>query len=148
MSFLGLLPKASVQFVVRRFPGWGGGGLEGLEKWGRRGSDITCHQGSPLRPEWAGHSLSEQHNCALCLSAFNTLMVALLHKYIHFPGGSDGKESACNAGDPDSIPGLGRSPGEGNANLIHYSCLEHFMDRRAWRATVHGVQRIEHDLET
>jgi len=45
-----------------------------------------------------------------------------------FPGGSDGKESACHAGDPDSIPGLGRSPGEGNGNSFQYSCLENSMD--------------------
>ena len=55
-----------------------------------------------------------------------------------FPGGSYGKESACNAGDPGSIPGLGRSPGEGNGNPIQYSCLENSMDRGAWWATVHG----------
>ena len=47
--------------------------------------------------------------------------------------------SACNAGDPGSIPGLGRSPGEGNGNPLQYSCLENSMDRGAWRATVHGV---------
>ena len=56
-----------------------------------------------------------------------------------FPGGSVGKESACNAGDPGSIPGLGRSPGEGNGNPLPYSCLENRMDRGAWWATVHGV---------
>ena len=56
-----------------------------------------------------------------------------------FPGGSDGKESACNAGDPGWIPGSRRSPGEGHGNPLHYSCLEHPMDRGAWRATVHGV---------
>ena len=56
-----------------------------------------------------------------------------------FPGGSDGKESACNAGDPGSIPGLGRSSGEGNGNPLQYSCLENSMDRGAWRATVHEV---------
>ena len=55
------------------------------------------------------------------------------------PGGSDGMESACNAGDPGSIPGLGRSPGKGNGNLLQYSCLENSMDRVAWWATVHGV---------
>ena len=48
-----------------------------------------------------------------------------------FPGGSDGKASACNAGDLGSIPALGRSPGEGNGNLVQYSCLENSMDRRA-----------------
>ena len=50
-----------------------------------------------------------------------------------FPGGLDGKESACNVGDLDSIPGSGRSPGEGN---LQYSWLEKFMDRGAWQATV------------
>ena len=54
-----------------------------------------------------------------------------------FPGGSDGKESACNE-DLGLIPGLGRSPGEGNGNPFQYSCLENFMDRGAWWATVHG----------
>ena len=58
-----------------------------------------------------------------------------------FPGGSDGKEPACNAGDPGSVPGLGRSPGEGNGNPFHYSCLEKPMDRGAWRVTVHGVTK-------
>ena len=56
-----------------------------------------------------------------------------------FPGGSVGKESACNAGDPGSIPGWGRSPGEGNGYPLQYSCLENPMDRGAWWATVHGV---------
>ena len=56
-----------------------------------------------------------------------------------FPGGSDNKESACNAGDSGSIPGLGRSLGEGNGNPLQYSCLENSMDRGAWWATVHGV---------
>ena len=56
-----------------------------------------------------------------------------------FPGGSDGKESACNAGDLDSIPGSGRFPEEGNGNPLQYSCLENSMDRGAWQATVHGV---------
>ena len=48
------------------------------------------------------------------------------------PGGSDGKASAYDAGDPGSIPGLGRSPGEGNGNPLQYSCLENPMDREAW----------------
>ena len=49
-----------------------------------------------------------------------------------FPGGSEGKASACNAGDQGSIPGSGRSPGEGNGNPLWYSCLENPMDGRAW----------------
>ena len=56
-----------------------------------------------------------------------------------FPGGSDGRESACNARDQGLIPGSRRSPGEGNGYLLQYSCLEHSMDRGAWRATVYGV---------
>ena len=60
-----------------------------------------------------------------------------------FPGSSDGKESACNAGDLDSIPGLGRSPGEGNSNPLQYSCLENPIDRGAWWATVHGVAKTQ-----
>ena len=62
-----------------------------------------------------------------------------------FPGGSDGKESACNAGDPDLIPWLQRSPVEGNGYPLQYSCLENPMDRGALWATVHGSQRVGHD---
>ena len=58
-----------------------------------------------------------------------------------FPGGSDGKESACSAGDPGLIPGLRRSPGGGNGNPLQYSCLENSMDRGAWRATVLGITK-------
>ena len=61
-------------------------------------------------------------------------------------GGSDGKESACNAGDPGSIPGSGRSPGEGNGNPLQYSCLENSMDREAWCGLQSmGLQRVRHD---
>ena len=59
------------------------------------------------------------------------------------PLGSDGKESACNAGDPGSIPGLGRSPGEGNDNPFQYSCLENPTDRGAWQTTLHGVTKSQ-----
>ena len=58
-----------------------------------------------------------------------------------FPGGSDGKASVCNAGDPGSIPGLGRSLGEGNGTPLQYSCWENPMDGGAWWATVHGVAK-------
>ena len=57
-----------------------------------------------------------------------------------FPGGSDGKESAHNAGDLGSVPGLGRSPGEGGGNPLQY-CLENSMDTGAWQVTVHGVAK-------
>ena len=55
------------------------------------------------------------------------------------PYNSDGKEFACNAGDPGSISGPGRFPGGGNANPLQYSCLENSLDRVAWLATAHGV---------
>ena len=58
-----------------------------------------------------------------------------------FPGGSDGKESACNAGDLGLIPGLRRSPGEGNSFPFQYSCLENSVNRKAWQATVHGIAK-------
>ena len=58
-----------------------------------------------------------------------------------FPGGSHGKESACNTGYLGLIPGLGRSPGEENGYPLQYSCLENSMDRGAWWATVHGVTK-------
>ena len=60
-----------------------------------------------------------------------------------FPDGSDGKESACNASDPGLIPGLGRSPGEGNDNPLQYSCLENSIDTGAWQATVHAVVKSQ-----
>ena len=65
-----------------------------------------------------------------------------------FPHSSVSKESACNAGDLGSIPGSGRSPKEGNSNPLQYSCLENPVDRGAWRATVHGVTGVGHDLVT
>ena len=70
--------------------------------------------------------------------------ISNLHPMIHWRGfsvGSDGKESACNAEDPDLIPGSGRSPGGGNGNPLQYPCLENSMDRAAWQATVHVVTK-------
>ena len=64
-----------------------------------------------------------------------------------YSGGSDGKKSACNEGDPGSIPKSGRSPGEGNSNLLLYSCLGNPMDRGAWRATVHGITKSQTRLK-
>ena len=58
-----------------------------------------------------------------------------------FLGGSDGKETACNVGDLESISGLGKSPVGGNGNPFQYSCLENSMDRGAWWVTVHGVAK-------
>ena len=63
-----------------------------------------------------------------------------------FPGGSNGKESACNVGDVGSIPGSGRSPGEGSGYSQSYSCLENSIDRGAWQATVHRVTKSQTQL--
>ena len=68
-----------------------------------------------------------------------TLLIISSSLLRDFPGGSDGKASVYNAGDLGSIPGLGRSPGEGNGNPLQYYCLENPMDRGAWWATVHVV---------
>ena len=79
----------------------------------------------------------------LILNAISPLLPSLC--FLH---GSIGKESACNAGDLGLIPGLGRSPGEGNGNPLQYSCLENPMDRGTWQATVHVVTRVGHGLAT
>ena len=81
-----------------------------------------------------------------CLSWTNliewfTELKLTLSSLLGFPGGSEVKASACNVGDLDSIPGLGRSRGEGNGNPLQYSCLVNPMDGGAWWATVHGVAK-------
>ena len=63
------------------------------------------------------------------------------NRSVGFPGGSDGRESACNAEDPGSIPGSERFSGEENGNPLQYSCLENSMDRGAWWATVLGITK-------
>ena len=73
------------------------------------------------------------------LNAHTQLTLDMHGRVGGFPGGSEVKASAWNAGDSGSIPGLGRSPGGGNGNPLQYSCLENSMDRGAWWATVHGV---------
>ena len=63
------------------------------------------------------------------------------------PGGSDGKTSARNAGNLGLVPGLGRSPEEGNRNPLQYSCLKNPIDREAWQGTVHGVAESQTQLK-
>ena len=65
-----------------------------------------------------------------------------------FPGGSDSRASARNVGDLGLIPGSGRSPGEGNGNPLHYSCLKNSMDKGAWQATVHGIGKSQTQLSS
>ena len=67
-------------------------------------------------------------------------------RHTSFTGGSEVKASASNAGDLGSIPGSGRSPGEGNGNPLQYSCLENPMDGGAWQVTVHGVAKSRTQL--
>ena len=80
--------------------------------------------------------------------SFNCSLSCLSGLPVGFLGGSVGKESACNAGDPGSISDLGRPPGEGIGNLLQYSCLKNPMDRGYWQTTVHGVTKVGHDLLT
>ena len=67
--------------------------------------------------------------------------ISIKEKRLGFPGGSDSKESTCNAGDLDSVPGLGRSPREGNGYPLQNTCLGNPMARGVWQATVHGVEK-------
>ena len=78
---------------------------------------------------------------------FRKTPVLLINSYLltmrGFPGASVVKESTCNAGDPGSIPGSGRSPGEGTGNPLQYFCLGNPMDRGTWQAAVHGVSKSQ-----
>ena len=78
-------------------------------------------------------------------SVFSENLLRTIKDYIFFwlgfPGGSEYKASACNAGDLGLIPGWGRSPGEGNGNPLQYSCLENPVDRGTWQATIHGFTK-------
>ena len=78
---------------------------------------------------------------------YDTVIVDTCH-YQFVPGGSDGKESACSAGDLGLIPGKERPPGEGNGYPLQYSCLGNPLDTGAWRATVHGVTKSQTQLRT
>ena len=105
------------------------------------------------------YSLSQRHVTQAPVPKIMTLLwvsrnIYDIHKHTHthigirqgFPGGSVDKESACSGENLGSIPGLGRSPGEGNGKLLQYSRLGH--SRGAWQAPVHGVTRVRHGLVT
>ena len=105
--------------------------------------------------EWVVHCLiqrpanyGQSADTACCLFLWikcycNPVMLIHLGLVYGFPGGSDDKESAYNAGDLSLIPGLGRSPGEGNGSPLQCSCLGNPMDRGVWQATVHGVAELD-----
>ena len=110
-------------------------------------SKTACQSNAKLR-----HSLGYTRTCPYfihmsmaCISSTicneNYFQLLFLKEILGFPGSSDSKESACNAGDLGLIPGSRRSPGEGNVNLPQYSCLENSMDRGGWRAIVHGAAK-------
>ena len=77
----------------------------------------------------------------LMLTPLHLIILSYVVYLIGFPGGSDGKASVCSAGDPGLIPGLERSPGEGNGKPLQYYCLENPMDRGTWWITVHRVAK-------
>ena len=92
--------------------------------------------------------MSNQNVAHITLKACVSLLRCLQYVsylMLGFPGGSDGKESACNEGDLGSILELGRSPGEGNGTPLQYSCLENTMERGAWWLQSMGLQRVGHD---
>ena len=87
--------------------------------------------------------------CWLWESGFwNQTSLFFVCHFLGFPGGSDSRGSACNAGDPGLIPRWGRSCGEGKGNPLQYSCLENPMDRGDWWATVHGITKSRTPLSS
>ena len=104
----------------------------------------------PVRIQWEGCPLQPRRWTSPETDHAGTLILELQSPELweinfccswDFLGGLDGKESACDAGDMDLIPGSGRSPGEGSGNPLQYSCLMNSMDRGAWWAIVHGVAK-------
>ena len=85
-------------------------------------------------PDWGRNMFPPTPNAVLALTTSHGL---------GFPGGSDGKESTCSAGNLGLIPGSERSSGEVNGYPFQYSCLENSMDRETWRATVHGITKSQ-----
>ena len=102
--------------------------LEREVKWAL--GSVTTNKVTPGDGIAAGQKMMLLKCCTQYVSKFGKL-----------PGGSDGKESACNVGNLGSIPESGRSPGERNGYPLQYSCLEDSMDRGAWQTTVHGVAK-------
>ena len=92
--------------------------------------------------EWSSSSCFREFSLYLTCRRVSDLCGDLFYKGTNpIPGGSNGKEFTCNAGNLGLIPGLGKCPGEGNGNPLQYSCLENSTDREDWWATVHGVAK-------
>ena len=103
----------------------------------RKDCRSTLCRKTSMQREPGNHSSAEAHAFAAAVAA----------KQLAYLKRSDGKESACNAGDLSSIPGSGRSLGEGNGNPLQYSCLKNSTDRGVWRAIIHRVKK-RHTWET
>ena len=124
--------------------------LTGCSLWGCKELDTTEWLGKRKWwwRKWRTNSASEQRNPGNARGVKQQLWTVVWRDSVDnwviswgFPGGSGVKNLPVNAGDLGSIPGSGRSPGEGNHNPLHYSCLEDPMDRRAWRVTVYEVTK-------
>ena len=96
--------------------------------------------GPGLQPQSRDHTTSKGQEPVVLTTPFYIFINLYIYAW-GFPNGSVGKESTCNAGDVGSIPGLGRSPGEGHGNPLQYSCLENPVYKGAWRATVQRVSK-------
>ena len=107
----------------------------------------TCFHRTDTLPEFFIVIFSPDIS-ASCLILSGSFFPQLELSFVGFCGGSDGKESACSSGDPGSILGWRRSPGEGNGYPLQCSCLGNLMNRGAWWAIVHGVARVGHDCGT
>ena len=114
-----------------------------LEKEMATHSSILVEKSPMDKQAWQGYSPwgCKESDTAEQLSIAQHLVTAKPHW--GFPGGSDGKESACSAADPGSIPGSGRSPEGGLGSPLQYSCLKNSVDRGPWRATVHGTAKSQ-----
>ena len=91
-------------------------------------------------------SFQISHQMPMSLVSINICMYVCVYIYMGFFGGSDGKESSCNAGDLGLIPGSGRCHEEAKSYSLQYFCLENSMDRGAWQATVHRVAKSQTQL--
>ena len=99
---------------------------------------------SPSLPDLTSLSMSIFKSIICCKRPYFILFNGwVIFHYRGFPGSSVSEESTCNAEAPGSIPGSGRSPGEGNGKPLQYPCLENPMDRGAWWAAVHGFKELD-----
>ena len=99
----------------------------------------------PVMQETRVQSLGQEDPLEKKMVALTSILAQRI-PFWGFPGGTSGKEPACQVGDSGSLPRSGSSPGEGNGNPLQYSCLENPMHRGAWQATVHGIARVGQNL--